>query len=429
MDIDRLIADITSDSENKRISAVEKLAQIPPESVLPKLGEVILEVGTPEVVGACFDVMEKFESSVSMAEVRMDGWFDQISKHITHLEEITAVLGARFLAYSFVLNIQIRSLMLDPMTPANTAIHFTLNDETMQTLSLGEFKLRVVQALLRDDRLPIAPSLPLTTETAIAVLGGRNVLVAPLFGITIERVMVVGLPPTLPKYLVAFLTPDGFNIADLDSFHELIRDHLRSDLLGTEEQLFSLDLYAVERARKAASEGENEKVVEILEAWPGLLSVLQRAPIKKHLDEEQLRLIGEGVSLLGEALERTNQLQWSEELYKLGLQFVREGEMGGRLFANLGRLLVRKAAFGEAIGHLRRALSLGVSPEMVVPYLGRAFLKRDKVTAAAALLKFSEANGYVSDDMAADLAEIEGTLGDAGVVWDVPVPEPAEVFS
>lgn len=423
MDIEKHISELSHESKNKRTFAVEKLCGGEPAVILPKLADVILNVGTEETVSACFDIIDHFEASAPMADVRMDGWFEKIASHISHYDEICEVMGERFLAYSFVLSIQIQSLMVDPMSPANTAINFTIGNDQVQTLSLGEFKVRVVQTLVRDERLPVQPSLPFHTETAVAVVGGRNILLAPLFGISIERVIITNLPPALPRYLVAFISKEGFNIAELNGFLEHIRDRLREDLLGTESEPFSIDLYAVQRAREAAEKGEHTKVIEILEAWPGILSVLQRAPIRQNLDDEQLALIGEGVCLLGEALEHEDQAPWSEELYKLGLQFIREGNAAARLFSNLGRILVRKEGFGEAIGYLRRALSLGCPPESVLPDLSHAFLKRDCLVAASALIEFCHASHYLGEFLAEDRTEVQRRLETAGITWNVPLPE------
>ena len=421
MDIEKYITDLSHESKNKRTSAVEMLCEADPAAILPKLADVMLNIGTEETVSACFDIIDHFEASASMADVRMDGWFDKIAEHISHYDEICAVMGERFLAYSFVLSIQIQSLMLDPMTPANTAVNFSIGNDQLQTLSLGEFKVRVVQTLIRDERLPIQPSLPFPTETAVGVIGGRNILLAPLFGITIERVILISLPPALPRYLVAFVSKDGFSIADLNAFLEHLRDQLRADLLGTESEPFSIDLYAVQRAKEAAKRGAYNEVVEILEAWPGILSVLQRAPIRQKLDDEQLQLIGEGVCLLGEALEKENQSQWSEELYKLGLQFIREGDVAARLFNNLGKMLVKKEGYGEAIGYLRRAMALGFPLESILPDLGRAFLKRNCLVAACAVLELSHASEFSGEFLEEDRRVVRAKLESAGLTWDVPL--------
>ena len=154
------------------------------------MANLLIEDCTDEVQGACLDLLERLGAVASLADVRADGWFQQFGAKISNFDRICAIMGERFLAYAIILGIQIRSLTTDQRFPANTSIEFSLEDEQIQTLILGEFRVRVVQALLKDHRASVELKLPFSVEDAAAMIGGRNLLLAPLFGISLEQVVL-----------------------------------------------------------------------------------------------------------------------------------------------------------------------------------------------------------------------------------------------
>ncbi|MCP4679490.1 MAG: hypothetical protein GY854_29165 [Deltaproteobacteria bacterium] len=390
------------------------------ESVLGPVADLILEDSSDHVQAACLDLLERVGGVVSLSEIRADGWFEQFGGKIGQFGKICDVLGERFLAYSIILGIQIRSLMVDPRYAANTSVEFTSGDEQLQTLPLAEFRIRVVQAVMQGNRLPVDPSLPLRLDDATAIIGGRNLLLAPLFDISLEQLVLASLSTEEPRALVGYFSKDGFSFIDLRDFDELLRGKVRRDLAGTAEEPFKLDLGVVETARTAFKQGDMDKVIETLETWPGLLSVLLRTPVVHSLENEQREIIGEGMELLGTAFDGRDREAWIEELFKLGLQFVREGEIAGRLYHRLGKMLIKNDRHSEAIGFLRRANALGTPEEEIIPLLGRAFLKTDKVVAGTALLEHASAREILTTEFESDLSKARERLEDANLVWNVP---------
>lgn len=420
MRVDMLIADLSSDSEKTRTTAIAALQEMSLGGFIEPLGDLLLEQPSEETVALCLDLLERFDAVASMAGIRADNWFDQVRSRIRQIRELDEVIGEHFLAYTIILSIQIRSIALDAGSPWNTAVQFSIKDDVVQTLSLGELKLQVVQALLHQLKQEPALHLPLDAEAASEVLGGRVLLLAPLFGISIDRVLLGSLDETEPRYIVSYVTDEGLHFRELEDFIEEIRTHLRRDIAGVAEQPFTLDLFAVQRAREAAFSEDWDQVIVALESWPGLLSLLTRTPVAKQLDEEQRVLISEGLCLLGEALENRARSGWSEELYKLGLQFVREGKAAARLFWNLGRIVFAKGDHGVAIGLLRRALELGHPEREVLPRLGHAFLMQGKPVAAAALLERARSIGAEFPHLEADLHAVRDLITSRGVPWPVP---------
>ncbi len=419
MKIDELFRKLKSDALSDRRFAKEQISALGPQKTLTLTAELLVKTDSEEICADCLDLLIGFEAAISMANVRADGWFEQLSLKIENFADISAIMGERFLAYSFILNIQIHSLTVDPLSNSNTAVYFTLGDDREQTLSLGEFKLRVVQAMIIESRTTAIPKLSLTDEEAATILGIKTLLAAPLFNISFDKFIVANLDPKIPSWIVTYTRDGKFYAEYLSEFKERFKSLIRSDLTGMAESPFTLDLTAVPRAREAANRGDYSTVIQILDAWPGLLSLLHRSPVATSLDETQAALIGEGVSLLAEATEMDGRVQWAEELYRLGLQFVKDTWEASGLMLNLGRILVNKDSFGEAIGLLRRALFLGQNEREILPLLGHSFLKQGKVVAARALLERCTEKGYKCEHLEDDLIECRQIFDKAGVDWMV----------
>jgi len=392
--------------------------------VLGPLADLILETPSHAARAAAISYFEDHGAVASLQAMRADDWFEQLGRGVESFESICEVMGEHFLAYAIILGIRIRSLITDPRFPANTTIEFSLRDGAIQALTLSEFKTRVVQALLQREPASPVPILPLTAEDALACLGRPLLLASPLFGIHLDHVIQASVDPKTPRFLVGFELDRELNHADSRDLRELVYGKIRRDLAGASEEPFKLDLFAVENARRAAAAGDPEGVVAVLESWPSLLSLLQRTPVAKELNDPQKNLIGEGIALLGEAFEVVDREIWSEEVFRLGLQFVREGEVAARLFFDLGRALLKKARSGEAIGALRHAEMLGIERRRVLPPLGCALLMERWIVPAATILEEAASLGL---DVELDLNAAHELLEERGIACPVTPPPLAAV--
>jgi len=378
------------------------------------VAQLLVDDSSSLTQAACLDLLERNEVVINLQEVRTDGWFERIGENISNFDKLCDLIGFRFLAYSIILGIQIRSLTLDPLTPANTTVEFSGDDALLQTLPLNEFQVRVVQALLRLEQHIGPISLPLTDDKAVELIGQVFLFAAPLFDLSLKRLVWV---PDSKRGVIGFVSASGFNFMDLIEFKAMIKQKLHRDLAGTMEDPFQLDLTAVEQSRAAAKLGEHEKVIAALETWPGLLTTLQRSSAKHNLNEQQLDMIGEGLLLLGDAFRAKERFTWSEELYRLGLQFTREGSRAAQLFFKLGLLLNDRDRYGEAIGLLRRSLSLGLTEEEVYPALSDALLGTGRYFSAAIILDELLFKGNSSRQVAARFARAKLYFKEAGVKW------------
>jgi hypothetical protein len=409
------VAKLASPSDSQREAALVSLQDKPAALVVPEIVRLLLVDTSSEAHAACLDLLERFGAAIDLKSTRADDWFDRIGDQVEGFKAISDLMGARFLAYAMILGLQIRSLSRDPHVPANTTVEYEGGDGEPQSLLLGEFRLRVVQALLRRRHEPPIVALPLEDEDAVRILGPSVLLVAPLFDLRLETLIVS--PETPQRLIVGFVSSVGMSYLEWPSFEALIRQLVVGDLRGVQGEPFQLDLTAVENARRAADRGDHAGVIRVLENWPGLLAALQRTPVVKQLSTQQLQLIGEGLLLLGGAFELEGRRLWSEELYRLGLQLVREERPSAELFFRLGVLLMAGERYGEAIGLLRRAQALGIGDDRVLPPLGRALLRRGKKVSAALLLSKATAAGLDAPGLADDLAEVRRAVEATDVGW------------
>jgi len=415
--VEKLVSRLGSSSKRKREEAVISLLEKPPHLVVPAVAQLVLDDSDSTTQGLCLDVLERLGAAVRLRESRADGWFQRLGERIGSFDTICALMGERFLAYAIILGIQIRTLSRDPRVPANTTVEFCSDDNMPQVLTLGEFRSRVVQALLQSEWGPLPDlALPLDEKQVVEVIGPTNILLAPLFELSIRQLIWVP-DEERPRAVVGYLSESGFSFVPIEEFISMLRQKLHRDLAGTHEDPFQLDLNAVEDARRAADEGDHDKVIRFLENWPGLLATLQRTPVAGQLSQRQLDAIAEGLVLLGNSFKARNRLTWAEELYRLGLQFVKEGGWAARLFCQLGVLLNETERHGEAIGLLRRAQALGIDPVELYPFLGRSFLRRGKLVPAVLLLKEAKDRGVRSEKLEHDLEEARRMLALAKVTW------------
>jgi tetratricopeptide (TPR) repeat protein len=358
-----------------------------------------------------------------MKDLRADGWYEELKEKIQNFESIRSIMGGEYLAYSIILGVKIKSIITDPVLTGNAVVEFMIGKDKVMSLTLNEYKSRIVKVLIQERHIPKPVPLPLSADGALSLIGGKNILLAALFGISLELLVYGGEQNGQVELLVGYRFSGEYYLSDYNDLIVLIKRTLQAELAKIDQAQLSLDLNAVDLAREAAAFGDTATVIEALEKWPGLLSLLQRTASVEKLTENQLALIGEGVALLGEALAAQDQESVCEDLYRLGLQFVREGEVAARLFFNLGELMNSNGRFGEAIGFLRRALALGNDEAKVLPSLGHAFLRCEKVLPATALLMNCAARGFSGAQLERDLDEVRDRLALAGIAWNVPMVE------
>src|ERR1700722_306720 len=352
--------------------------------------------------------------------VRTDGWFERIGEGIGSFQALCEIIGERFFAFSIIVGARITALTVDRRNPELSLVDFVVgageSDEGLhpQRLPLADFRRRLVGALLVDDDKPAPPP---TRETEVEVtqlfIGVRYLLLAPLYGYSLRRLVLGGTQPEL------VILRDGVEEThDLAAFRFRLRAVVREELdRATTGSRSAIDLSKVTEAEAASLRSEWTKVVQLLGTWPAPLAIFLRTPEGQMLTADARGLIAKGLGLLGSACVHLGEIEQAEEVFRIGIQYAQVGVAAADLFRRLGEALLESDRAGEAIGALRRALAFGGSPAEVMPPLARAFLQRKKFVAAYACLRDALEAGGGEREIADELRATEGALGVALTAW------------
>ena len=352
--------------------------------------------------------------------VRTDGWFERIGEGIGSFQALCEIVGERFFAFSIIVGARITALTVDRRSPDQTLVDFVVGagesdaDLEPQRLTLADFRRRLVGALLvEEDRDLPPPTRETDTEAIQLFIGVRYLLLAPLYGYSLRKLVVDGEDAEL------IVLHDGTEDAyDLSTFRMRVRALVREELDRVATGARSaIDLSKVAEAEAAALRKEWPKVIGLLGAWPAPLSIFLRTPEGQMLSPDARALISKGLGLLGSACVHLGEYEQAEEVFRIGIQYAQEGVAAADLFRRLGEALLMNERAGEAVGPLRRALAFGGGPAEIMPMLARAFIKRGRFVAAYACLRDAMAAGVGERDIADDLKAAEAALGPALTAW------------
>jgi len=360
--------------------------------------------------------------AIRLDAVRADGWFERLGEGSPNFQQLCDVVGERFVAFSVIAGVRISALTIDRQAPDATLVDFIVGeDEGEQRLPLGEFRRRLVSALLDDE--PVPEDLPddPDAEEIQAFIGFRYVLLAPIFGLRLVELRIGG---GRPAYMVVNL---GGAVDELpvEDFREIVRERIRAELARSRPASpFSIDLAAIPDAERAMRDEDYELVVKLLGAWPGPLSLLLRTTEGQRLGPDVRATLARSLGYLGTAYVHKGRFDWAEEVMRLGIQWAQDGPAAGDLFRRMGQACVVRGRYGEAIGLLRRAVSLGAQSRDVLPLLARSYAERERWVAAAVCAEESLSLGADEEDMEEVLERAAEVLGDAWLKFRAEIPAP-----
>lgn len=320
---------------------------------------------------------------VDLTGIRADGWFEQLGDEVAEMDQLCAVLGARFVAFSFVANYQIQSIRYDGQAPENSTVEYSVADGADETSTLTEFRERLGAALLNAP----SPLLELTDEaTADDVrdaIGLRYLLLAPVFGVHLSELRYGAGQPAIVALELGGVREE----LPLSNLQQILDNAVRSEVARARvSSPFSIDFKKVPQAEAANAAGNFEATIALLGAWPGPLSMFLRTPQGQELGAAEREKLMRGLCALGIAYLKTGSVDWAEDVLRLGIQFGQELLASGALFGVLGRLRVETGRYGEAIGLLRRSLALSGGEADTLPELARCYLERGRYVAALGCL-------------------------------------------
>jgi tetratricopeptide (TPR) repeat protein len=242
-----------------------------------------------------------------------------------------------------------------------------------------------------------------------ACIGRRYLLLAPIFGIR-----VTSIRPTDGAPLVEVDLGHVREELSVQGLRDILDNAVRSEIARARPSApFSIDFKKIPRAEESNQRGDYTETISLLGSWPGPLSMFLRTPQGQALARPERSKLVKALGLLGLAYLKKQQIDWAEDVLRLGIQFGQELEASGPLFGLLGQVRIETERHGEAIGLLRRALSLGSDRAPLLLDLARSFAARHRYVAALACL--DDAVGAGTDPIdAKDLRkEVEKALGPA----------------
>jgi tetratricopeptide (TPR) repeat protein len=332
---------------------------------------------------------------VNLRAARADDWFDKVATSAPNFEQLCEAIGRKYVAFALVAGVRITALAIDPRQGENTQVTFAIGDHGDEhTMALPDFRRALTQALVQPEELSDPPTDLDNVEAVQRFIGVRYLLLAPIFGIVVHELRVDGgRDPTLVIGLGTLADEVG-----VEEFREVIREAVRREEQSARPQRpFAIDLGKIPEAEEAMSRGDYEETLTILEPWAGPLSMLLRTPQGQNLAPDAKAALARALGLLGAAYTRKQEYAAAEEVLRLGVQWVQDGEVTGQLFAQLGEISSLQGQYGQAIGLLRRGLALGCSRESVLPALAECFVERGRAVAALACIEEAVQRGVPED--------------------------------
>jgi len=352
---------------------------------------------------------------------RADGWLEQLGEGSDGFAQLCEVVGEQFVAFSVIAGIRITALTVDPRNPDGSVVEFEIGDSGVaQRLALGEFRQRLAHAMLSADDPDVSLGEQPTPEDLQQFIGFRYVLLAPIFGIRLDVLRVGDSGDAQLEVLV-----DG---DDLDMSLEQLRLVLRERVQALAERHkpqspFAIDLNVVPKARAAAKAQDHERVSDLLDSWPGPLSLLLRTAEGQRLTPEVKATLAESLGMLGTAYTATGHPDWAQEVLRLAIQWGQDQlDVSADLFRRLGEAHVAQGRHGEAIGLLRRALALGAPRSDLLPLLATSFIRTDRRLAALLCAEEALAAGAAAPELETVREEAKAALGDAWETFRLKVP-------
>lgn len=360
------------------------------------------------------------QNPIDLSEIRADGWFEQLAEEIPEFEQLCQVLGSRFVAFSFVAGVRITAISYDPHSPDGSLVDFAVGEsEDIERLTVNEFRERLGAALLETEAEPVVLPASASADEIRSCIGRRYLLLAPVFGIRIASLRA-GTPSPMVEVDLGHAREE---IA-VQGLRDILDNAVRSEVARARPAApFSIDFKKIPQAEDANRRAAYDETIALLGAWPGPLSMFLRTPQGQALGRSERSKLVKALGLLGHAYLKKQQVDWAEDVLRLGIQFGQELDATGPLFGLLGHARVESERYGEAIGLLRRALALSKDRELLVD-LARSFSARDRNVAALACLDDARAAGADPASIAALREKVEAALGPAYVRYRAAMAKP-----
>jgi hypothetical protein len=356
-----------------------------------------------------------------LESIRTDGWFERIGEGIGSFQTLCEVIGPKFFAFAMIAGARIVALTIDRRNPDNTQVDFVVaGDEsemaeaTPSRLTLGEFRKRLVIALVTEEPTGPPPVRLMDVEAIQRHVGVRYLLLAPIFGYGLISL-------TCDVYgSMLRVRRDGIDeVYEIEEFRTRIRVHVREELQrAMRGGRGAIDLAKVTEAEFAAEAGDHLRVVELLGSWPAPLALFLRTSEGQALTGEVRLRISRALALLGQACIVLGESDKGQEILRLAIQYAGDTSMAPEVFTILGRSMLGEKRYGEAIGVLKRAASLGADGKVLWPLIAEAFAERGFWGPAVAALLRAKRLGAEGPELQTLFERTALNIGPAFAEWE-----------
>lgn len=305
-------------------------------------------------------------------------WFEEVLSQSDELQKVSELIGRNTMGLALVAGARITSLSVDPHFPDLTSLEYSFGGEgEVNHTFVADFRRRIGAMLLRPITPRPLPKQP-TTEELQTYIGGRYLLEASLFGVAAVELRV---GPTRSEIAIDF--SELRHELSLQEFRDVIDDRVRSELgLLDSDDSASIDLAIAEEAEEANARQDWDATIEMLTPWLTPVTMLLRTGEAEGLGPDVLERLSVGLELLGTAYANSGDTDAACEVLRLGVQWEGEGPRARDLYLSLGDACMSGGKHGEAIGVLRRAISLGAAESESLPRLAKCFLERGQYLAS-----------------------------------------------
>jgi hypothetical protein len=357
-----------------------------------------------------------------LESIRTDGWFERIGEGIGSFQTLCEVIGPKFFAFAMIAGARIVALTIDRRNPDNTLVDFAVTGDesemvetTSQRLTLLEFRKRLVAALVTEEPTGPTPTRLMDVEAIQRHIGVRYLLLAPIFGYGLVSLTCDAYGSMLR------VRRDGVDeVYEVDEFRTRIRLHVREELQRVLRGAGrgSIDLAKVSEAEAAADAKDYLRVVELLGSWPAPLAIFLRTSEGQALAPEVRTRIAQALALLGQACNALGESDKGHEILRLAIQYAGDTSVAHDVFMILGRSMMTSGRYGEAIGVLKRAASLGAEGQMVWLLVAEAFAARGHWLSSLAAALRAERMGADGEELRAMKARAAQNIGPTVAEWE-----------
>jgi hypothetical protein len=363
---------------------------------------------------------------IDLDAVKADGWFDRVIAGVPALDRLCGALGDALVALSLVAGFKIQNATIERTTGEVTTLGWSRDDETSpERVSNGPpaaMRTEVLAVLIGEADLPAKePSNDDDADAIRAFIGPRYLLLAPLFGLTLRRLLVD--PQAEPRVIAAH---DGIEeVVTLKQLRRFLRSRVVEALQGGKGRGVHIDLEQARVAREAFDGGRYEEVVGRLASWVAPLMMYHRTPEGASLDPGTRADISRALGVLGQTFHKLGRGEESEEALRLAVQYAHDGPAAPEMYRTLARTMMAEGRFGEAIAPLRRAAALEPESPDGLCDLARCFVQTKKAVAAWGVLRMAIVRRAPVEETRVAEEEIRAALGESLAKVETVVP-PAE---